>query len=203
MSLNHVWCIIRVRCSPPTEELSDPYIDNFIAAQQLPHKEWPGTGTALQHVLMAITRTRNHNVVVYRANMVSETEWDTTDPIDVSACSSLPATSKYTCRIALCFFRRTLLDEPHIRIVSQFSLAVCQMFWFDIAPVGSSSIENHRKSNQLDDFIPFGLFDAKGFGMTFDSSVPLPIMSLFSVRDIQNACCRRRVASSLVGAGLA
>ena len=46
-----------------------------------------------------------------------------------------------------------------------------QMFWFDIAPVGSSSIENHRKSNQLDDFIPFGLFDAKGFGMTFDSSV--------------------------------
>jgi hypothetical protein len=46
-----------------------------------------------------------------------------------------------------------------------------QMFWFDIAPVGSSSIQNHRKSNQLDDFIPFGLFDAKGFGMTFDSCV--------------------------------
>ena len=51
------------------------------------------------------------------------------------------------------------------------------MFWFDIAPVGSSSIENHRKSNQLDDFIPFGLFDAKGFGMTFDSSV-CPLMPI-------------------------
>ena len=70
--------------SPPTEELSDPYIDNYIAAQQLPHSEWPGTGTGLKNVLMAITRTRNHNVVVYRANMVSETQWDMQDPIDVS-----------------------------------------------------------------------------------------------------------------------
>lgn len=47
------------------------------------------------------------------------------------------------------------------------------MFWFDIAPVGSSSIESHRKSKQMDDFIPFGLFDAKGFGMNFDSCVYL------------------------------
>ena len=59
--------------------------------------------------------------------------------------------------------------------------ALYQMFWFDIAPVGSSSIENHRKSKQLDDFIPFGVFDAKGFGMSFDLSVsrPQPISPSF------------------------
>ena len=38
---------------------------------------------------MAITRTRNHNVVVYRANMVSETEWDMEDPVDVSVFSAV------------------------------------------------------------------------------------------------------------------
>jgi hypothetical protein len=67
----------------PTEELADPYIDNFVAAHQLPHSEWPGSGTALENVLMVVTRTRNHNAVVYRANMTSATEWDMDDPIDV------------------------------------------------------------------------------------------------------------------------
>jgi hypothetical protein len=63
------------------------------------------------------------------------------------------------------------------------------MFWFDIAPVGSSSIENHRKSNQLDDFIPFGLFDAKGFGMTFDPSV-------FPSLEFRCCVCKRQRAKS-------
>ena len=66
---------------------------------------------------------------------------------------------------------------------------VWQMFWFDIAPVGSSSIENHRKSNQLDDFIPFGLFDAKGFGMTFDPSV-------FPSLEFRCCVCKRQRAKS-------
>ena len=42
----------------PTEELSDPYIDDFLASQQLSH--------GLTGLLMAITRTDNNNTVVYQ-----------------------------------------------------------------------------------------------------------------------------------------
>ena len=42
----------------PTEELSDPYIDDFLASQQLNH--------GLTGLLMAITRTDNNNTVVYQ-----------------------------------------------------------------------------------------------------------------------------------------
>lgn len=43
----------------PTEDLSDPYIDDFLACQQLNH--------GLSGLLMAITRTDNNNTVVYQA----------------------------------------------------------------------------------------------------------------------------------------
>jgi hypothetical protein len=43
----------------PTEDLSDPYIDDFLACQQLNH--------GLNGLLMAITRTDNNNTVVYQA----------------------------------------------------------------------------------------------------------------------------------------
>jgi hypothetical protein len=69
-----VWlCVCAYASRLPTESLSDPYIDNFIAAHQQLHDDWVGTGTQLENVLMVITRTRNHNCVVYRANMVSDT----------------------------------------------------------------------------------------------------------------------------------
>jgi len=48
-----------VEASPgTTDELDDPYIDNFIAAQQKDH--------GLTNLLMVITRTDNNNVVVYQ-----------------------------------------------------------------------------------------------------------------------------------------
>jgi hypothetical protein len=43
----------------PTEDLSDPYIDDFLASQQLNH--------GLSGLLMAITRTDNNNTVIYQA----------------------------------------------------------------------------------------------------------------------------------------
>ena len=44
----------------PTEDLSDPYIDDFLASQQLNH--------GLSGLLMAITRTDNNNTVVYQVS---------------------------------------------------------------------------------------------------------------------------------------
>lgn len=133
----------------PTEELSDPYIDNFVAAHQQPHADWVGTGTQLENVLMVITRTRNHNCVVYRANMQSDTEWDMEDPIDMVSTKAIPVTNRLP---------GTFLTD-----------CSCFQFWFDIAISGASSIETHRNSGQLDDFIPFGMFDAKGFGLKIDN----------------------------------
>ena len=43
----------------PTEEVADPYIDNYIAAQQVHN--------GLRGVVMICTRSTNHNAVVYRA----------------------------------------------------------------------------------------------------------------------------------------
>ena len=46
----------------PTEDLSDPYIDDFLACQQLNH--------GLDGLLLAITRTDNSNTVVYQVRPV-------------------------------------------------------------------------------------------------------------------------------------
>ena len=43
-----------------TEELSDPYLDNFLAQQQL--------NFGLSGLLMVIARTDNSNMVVYQVN---------------------------------------------------------------------------------------------------------------------------------------
>jgi len=55
----------------PTMVLSDPYVENFVSAQLLggegrPEEHW------LKNVLMVVTRTRNHNIVVYSANLASD-----------------------------------------------------------------------------------------------------------------------------------
>lgn len=49
----------------PTEEIADPYIDNYIATQQLHNN--------LRGVVLICTRSTNHNVVVYRARREGDT----------------------------------------------------------------------------------------------------------------------------------
>lgn len=49
----------------PTEEVADPYIDNYIAAQQ--------AHNGLRGVVMICTRSTNHNAVIYRARRKGDT----------------------------------------------------------------------------------------------------------------------------------
>ena len=49
----------------PTEELADPYIDNYVAAQQV-HND-------LRGVVLICTRSTNHNAVIYRARRKGDT----------------------------------------------------------------------------------------------------------------------------------
>jgi hypothetical protein len=62
----------------PSTSFEEPYVDSFIAAHQEQRQQ-----ERTAHLLMVATRTMNYNTVVYRANMVTDTQWDTENPIDI------------------------------------------------------------------------------------------------------------------------
>ena len=69
----------------PTQELSDPYVDNFVGALQQAKGVKP---------LMIITRTDNSNTVVYAANVCGDKAVDAETPIDSFWADIEPKTSE-------------------------------------------------------------------------------------------------------------
>ncbi len=68
----------------PTEDLDDPYVDNFMAALRLAKGVRP---------LMIITRADNSNTVVYAANVTGTQTVDESKPIDYFWADIEPKTS--------------------------------------------------------------------------------------------------------------
>ena len=87
----------------PTEELSDPYIDNFIAALQLAKGVRP---------LMIITRADNSNTVVYAANVTGPQTVDESKPIDFFWADIEPKTSDVSNMLLSATRPRQLVQGP-------------------------------------------------------------------------------------------
>ena len=77
----------------PTEDLDDPYVDNFMAALQLAKGVRP---------LMIITRADNSNTVVYAANLTGPQTVDESKPIDYFWADIEPKTIGVSSMSLLC-----------------------------------------------------------------------------------------------------